>query len=47
MNSVWVENQRLIPKYSLRNHPIDCLLRQVFEQLCCTETRLRGYELKA
>ena len=43
MNSVWVENQRLIPKYSLRNHPIDCLLRQVFEQLCCTETRPVSY----
>ena len=46
MDSVWVENLPLIPKYSLRNHRIDLLLRQVFEQLCCTQTRTRIQQLK-
>ena len=46
MDSVWVENPPLIPKCSLRNHCIDLLLRQVFEQLCCTQARTRIQQLK-
>ena len=46
MNSVWVENPQLIPKCSLRNHRIDLLLHQVFEQLCCTQARTRIQQLK-
>ena len=46
MDSVWVEKPRPIPKCSLRNHCIDLLLRQVFEQLCCTQTRTRIQQLK-
>ena len=47
MNSVWVENPLLIPKYSLRNHCIDLLLRHVFKQLCCTEPRIGVHQLEA
>ena len=47
MDSVWAENPPLIPKYSLRNHCIDRLRRQVFEQLCCAESRIRIHKLKA
>ena len=47
MDSVWAENPPLIPKCSLRNQYIDLLLRQVFEQLCCTQTRTRIQQLKA
>ena len=46
MGSVWVENPPPIPKCSLRNHCIDLLLRQVFKQLCCTETHIRVNQLK-
>ena len=46
MDSVWVEKPPLIPKCSLRNNCIDLLLRQVFEQLCCTQTRTRIQQLK-
>ena len=46
MNSVWVENPQLIPKCSLRNHPIDLLLRHVFKQFRCTQSRIRVHQLK-
>ena len=46
MDSVWVENLLPIPKCSLRNHCIDLLLRQVLEQLCCTEPCSGGHQLK-
>ena len=46
MDSVWVENPRPIPKWSLRDHCIDLLLRQVLEQLCCTEPCSGGHQLK-
>ena len=46
LDSVWVENPQPIPKCSLRNHCIDLLLRQVFKQFRCTQSRIRVHQLE-